>query len=374
VPRRVAGSWAPYSTGRWLWDPYYGWTWLDDAPWGWAPFHYGRWVHVSGYWGWCPGPIVVRPYYAPALVAFYGSGLSIGVSIGRPHVGWVALGWGEPLVPWWGPRHFREHAHWAGWGGVRVVNKVVVQHNTVYNAKQINVYQNAGVRDAIVAVDRDHFGRRSGKGERFERVEVGKSKPVHGDFDVAPDRSSLVGEAKAARRPPQQLRERAVVATRVPKLDRTPKQGRGAATEAGAPEGGPPPRVVRTPREEKHSRVLERPPFGTQGDSERSTPPTAPRYEKPAKRTQAAPSSPQQLRAPRPERVEPPKPERSEPARPELPGEPANRVYQGHGSIPREHSSGAREPRPERGGEQHDGGGKGRAGGGSGDAERGHGR
>ena len=74
VPRGVAVGWAPYSTGRWVYDPYYGWTWVDDAPWGWAPYHYGRWVHVSGYWGWCPGPIVARPYYSPALVAFYGGG------------------------------------------------------------------------------------------------------------------------------------------------------------------------------------------------------------------------------------------------------------------------------------------------------------
>ena len=125
VPRRVAVGWAPYSTGRWIYDPYYGWTWVDDAPWGWAPYHYGRWVHLSGYWGWCPGPIVARPYYAPALVAFYGGGgFSVGVTIGTPYVGWVALGWGEPLVPWWGPARFRGHPRWAGWGGPRVVNNV----------------------------------------------------------------------------------------------------------------------------------------------------------------------------------------------------------------------------------------------------------
>ena len=41
VPRAVGPQWAPYSTGRWLWDPLYGWTWVDDAPWGWAPYHYG---------------------------------------------------------------------------------------------------------------------------------------------------------------------------------------------------------------------------------------------------------------------------------------------------------------------------------------------
>src|SRR5207253_4876407 len=48
APAAVPPEWAPYSTGRWMWDPYYGWTWVDDAPWGWAPFHYGRWVFVGG--------------------------------------------------------------------------------------------------------------------------------------------------------------------------------------------------------------------------------------------------------------------------------------------------------------------------------------
>jgi hypothetical protein len=72
APASVQPGWVPYSTGRWIWDPRFGWTWLDAAPWGWAPYHYGRWVFVRGYWGWAPGPVVVRPVYAPALVVFLG--------------------------------------------------------------------------------------------------------------------------------------------------------------------------------------------------------------------------------------------------------------------------------------------------------------
>jgi hypothetical protein len=34
VPRDTAADWAPYSTGRWVYDPRYEWTWIDDAPWG----------------------------------------------------------------------------------------------------------------------------------------------------------------------------------------------------------------------------------------------------------------------------------------------------------------------------------------------------
>ena len=106
VPRVVAG-WAPYSTGSWVSDPYYGWTWVDDAPWGWAPFHYGRWVYVGGYWGWAPGPLrgarrTTRRRWSRSSAA---RTVSIGVSFGdAPYAGWVALGWGEPVVPWWGPR------------------------------------------------------------------------------------------------------------------------------------------------------------------------------------------------------------------------------------------------------------------------------
>ena len=74
APAGVPAGWSPYSTGRWIWDPRYGWTWLDDAPWGWAPYHYGRWVFVRNYWAWAPGPVVVRPVYAPALVVFLGGG------------------------------------------------------------------------------------------------------------------------------------------------------------------------------------------------------------------------------------------------------------------------------------------------------------
>lgn len=93
VPHGLGPGWAPYSTGHWIWDPFYGWTWIDDAPWGWAPFHYGRWVSIGGFWAWAPGPLV-RPVYSPALVAFFDPHSGVSLS-------WVALGWGEPLIPWW---------------------------------------------------------------------------------------------------------------------------------------------------------------------------------------------------------------------------------------------------------------------------------
>ncbi|HEU5319792.1 MAG TPA: DUF6600 domain-containing protein, partial [Methylomirabilota bacterium] len=125
LPTSVAVGWVPYSTGRWIWDSRFGWTWLDDAPWGWAPYHYGRWVFVRSRWAWAPGPIIVRPVYAPALVVFLG-----GRTVGRP-LAWAPLGWGEPVIPWWGRPGFVGVVTWAGWGGPRVVNNVVVNRTTV---------------------------------------------------------------------------------------------------------------------------------------------------------------------------------------------------------------------------------------------------
>lgn len=100
-PRGVAVGWAPYSTGQWAYVRPWGWTWVDDAPWGFAPFHYGRWVYHRDRWGWAPGARVVRPVYAPALVAWVG-GPNVSVSInigGGPAVGWFPLAPREVYVP-----------------------------------------------------------------------------------------------------------------------------------------------------------------------------------------------------------------------------------------------------------------------------------
>ncbi len=161
-PAGVAVGWVPYSTGVWMHDPYYGWTWVDTAPWGWAPYHYGRWVYVNSYWCWAPGPRVVRPVYAPALVAFFGQpGVSVAVSVGfsGPAVGWVALGWGEPLVPWWGRPGFIHRPWWGGWGGPHCVNRTVVSSHTVIEAGQIHSYDHMHRPHAVVTADPHYFGR-----------------------------------------------------------------------------------------------------------------------------------------------------------------------------------------------------------------------
>ncbi len=107
LPRGVAAGWAPYRDGRWAWIEPWGWTWVDAAPWGFAPFHYGRWLRLGERWAWSPGERSARPVYAPALVAWTGSGATVG---GRPTVGWYPLAPGEPFVPGYraSPRHLRE--------------------------------------------------------------------------------------------------------------------------------------------------------------------------------------------------------------------------------------------------------------------------
>ncbi len=142
VPTVVDAGWAPYSTGHWAYIEPWGWTWVDDAPWGFAPFHYGRWIHEEGYWGWAPGPYYGgwdRGWYAPALVAWFG-GPSWGVSLGfggGGGYGWCALGWGEPFIPWY-------RSGWGYFRNVNVYNTNIVNINNYRNVYVNNTYNNYG--------------------------------------------------------------------------------------------------------------------------------------------------------------------------------------------------------------------------------------
>jgi hypothetical protein len=99
APRVVATGWVPYRYGSWAYVRPWGWTWVDDAAWGFAPFHYGRWVYRHTRWYWWPGRYVLRPVYAPALVAWHGRGnWSVSLSVGTP-VGWFPLAPREHYVP-----------------------------------------------------------------------------------------------------------------------------------------------------------------------------------------------------------------------------------------------------------------------------------
>ena len=211
VPSSVPAGWAPYSTGRWIWDPLYGYSWVDYAPWGWAPYHYGRWVY-PGYWAWAPGPYVAAPVYSPALVAFFG-GPGFSVGIGFPFVSWVALGWGEPLFPWWGPVGFIGYPCWWGWGGPHWWGGSHWNHwngnwNGHWNGQNwggqqwaghnggpgwhgpqgqqaMNGFRNASVRGAVVSAPRDQFGNRSLNTVRLSQVNAQQMRHIQGALPVS---------------------------------------------------------------------------------------------------------------------------------------------------------------------------------------------
>jgi len=213
VPAGVAPDWVPYSTGRWISDPHYGWTWVDDAPWGWAPYHHGRWVHV-GYWVWTPGPLVPVPQYAPALVTFFDP---VVVTVGRP-VSWVALGWGEPCVPWWGSR-FAGRPWWGGWGGPRIVRG----------------HRNVHVHRAVVTVPAEHFGRSAVAPTRLKSLEVTGLRPVPGAPGIQPTPRSLVPATGHAVRPSVSGR-RGVLVTQPPH-DVTPRPHAEGLAATSVPAG-----------------------------------------------------------------------------------------------------------------------------------------
>jgi len=140
-------------------------------------------------WGWAPGPVVAPAVYAPALVGFVGPvGVSVNVGIPVPPFGWVALGFGEPVLPWWGPVGFIGRPFWGGWYGPRIVNNVVINNTRIVNATAINRFQNMNVHNAVVGVPRDQFGRGRVRLARLGPNDLQKLQPVHGQLGIKPDR------------------------------------------------------------------------------------------------------------------------------------------------------------------------------------------
>jgi len=227
-PTQVAAGWAPFSQGRWVWQDPWGWTWVDYQPWGWAPSHHGRWVYVQDSWAWAPGPVIARPVYAPATVGFLGISVStpsVSVSIGiGPSVGWVPLGYGEPLIPWWGGFGGvrRGNPYWGGWGGPRIVNNKVINNTNITNVNVTNInYSNIERRGGFNAVSRESFVRGD-----MQRIDLPKghvrdfARPLRGALEVIPQRESLFAarpeklRGGKGRQPSQEVLQRAAVSTR----------------------------------------------------------------------------------------------------------------------------------------------------------------
>jgi hypothetical protein len=218
-PAHVAVGWAPYRFGHWVWVAPWGWTWVEDEPWGFAPFHYGRWASVDGGWCWVPGPIVVRPVYAPALVAFVGGprfSLSLSIGGGGGGVAWFPLGPREVYVP-------------AYRASPRYVQNVNVTNTTVNVTNITNVYNNVNVNNvtymhqnnvtAVTAVSHDTFVNARPVAASAVRVNPQQlqAAQVQRGASVAPVQKSIVGAgAPASIRPPQGVMNRQVVAKEAP--------------------------------------------------------------------------------------------------------------------------------------------------------------
>jgi hypothetical protein len=244
TPTGIPGDWAPYRYGHWAYVYPWGWTWVEDEPWGFAPFHYGRWAFVGGGWGWVPGPVAVRPVYAPALVAFVG-GFSIGV--GTAPVGWFPLGPREVFVPWYrtSPRYVEN---------VNITNTrvTVVQVNNVYHNYSVNhvtnvTYVNRNVRNSVTVVNHDTFVNARPVDRNIAHVDarqLASARVMPGDIQrVQPARQSVMGVSHPVQfRPPAQALSRPVVATRQPANFSRPAAG-GAAF--GRPAAPAPVRTVR---------------------------------------------------------------------------------------------------------------------------------
>ena len=216
-PNRVATGWAPYRDGHWAWIDPWGWTWVDDAPWGFAVSHYGRWTNLRGTWGWVPGPVRTRAYYAPALVVFVG-GDNFQLSISTGTVGgvaWFPLGPREVYQPAYpvSRRYFENINH-----SNTVINNTVI-NNTYNNINVTNVvYANQRVPGAVVAVPATTFVQSQPVSRSAVRVseDMMVKAPVTVVPHLAPTEKSVRGNAAQGDKPPARVFERPVVARTAP--------------------------------------------------------------------------------------------------------------------------------------------------------------
>jgi hypothetical protein len=248
VPSGVAVGWAPYRYGHWVWIGPWGWTWVEDEPWGFAPFHYGRWAYGrSGAWGWVPGPMVVRPVYAPALVGFVGGG-GLGVAVGFggfAGVAWFPLSPRDVYIP--GYRASPRYVQNINVTNTRVVN--VTQVTNVYNNYLVD--RNVGVNRveytyahnavAVTAVSRETFVGAKPVAIAFVRVTPEQLQNAHvvDQTPLAPTHASYVAaSARPARaKPAVAFSERPVVARLNPPAPVVSHSGAHVLNAETAPRG-----------------------------------------------------------------------------------------------------------------------------------------
>ncbi len=244
VPSGVGVGWAPYHYGHWVWISPWGWTWVDDEPWGFAPYHYGRWVYGGGFWGWAPGPYYGRPYYAPALVAWFGGpgwGGSFGFGFGGG-IGWCPLGWGEPFFPWY-------RGSWGYFNRINIYNTRITNINRFggfYHGGRFEGatfgYSNLRAPGGTIAVSQRTFVNSlpvRGAGVQVPAREFANAS-LGGRLPATPGRTSMLGSnaGRATAMPPSRSFARPVVSRMAPPAG---ARGNGVAgvnrSFAGSSEG-----------------------------------------------------------------------------------------------------------------------------------------
>jgi len=238
-PTGIAAGWAPYRFGSWAWVAPWGWTWVEAEPWGFAPFHYGRWALSGNGWVWVPGPSMVRPVYAPALVGWVGGGPGFHFSAGVG-VGWFPLAPGEVFIP--GYRVSRAYVN-----SVNVTNTAVntVRVTNVYNAVVVNrdvshvTYANRNLSGGTTVVSRDTFVNGGPVARSLMPVPTTElaAAPASNALPVEPVRGSVFGAGRPAPiKPPAAVMNRQVVALRTP----PPMPRPFGQSSVGQPAGQPP--------------------------------------------------------------------------------------------------------------------------------------
>ncbi len=230
VPVNIPMGWAPYRFGHWAWVAPWGWTWVDDAPWGFAPFHYGRWCVIRGRWAWVPGPVAVRPVYAPALVAFVGGGGGFHFSAsfgGGAGVAWFPLGPGEVFIPAY-------HVSRTYVNQVNITNTVVnvTKVTNVYNTYTTTNINNTTVnrityvnQTNVTAVSRDTFVSARPVARNAVAVQPRDiaEAPIGHLSGAEPVRGSVMGAGRPTTiAPPRAVVNRQVVAQHAPAQPPTP--------------------------------------------------------------------------------------------------------------------------------------------------------
>ena len=228
VPNGVAVGWTPYEMGHWVFIEPWGWTWVDSEPWGWAPFHYGRWCYVRDHWGWVPGPVVVRPVYAPAVVGFVGGGgfgFSVAFGGGFSGVAWFPLGPRDIFVPGYhcSPRYFQS-VNITNTRILTVTQVTNVYHTAIVDRDLTHVrYTYANNERAITAVSRDTFVNARAVDRATVRVNADQIRGAHvaDSAPIAPGRASYVSATArvSTARPSYSFAQRPVVARLNPAIE-----------------------------------------------------------------------------------------------------------------------------------------------------------